>query len=155
MAAARYRRALERAAAARQRTIRFVEVLKPEDFEAAFAALRRVPADGLIVMADQLVQTRAADIVRFARDRRLATAFGGPSRRFVDDGGLMALAPDSGKYWRQAAAYADRILRGVSPADLPVEQPTQFELVINLKTAKAIGLTVPRSLLLRADQVIE
>ena len=154
-AADRYRSALERAAAARQRTIRFVEVLKPEDFDSAFSALRRMPVDGLIVMMDQLTQTRGDDIVRFATDRKLATVFGGPAKRFVTAGGLMSLSADSASYWRQAGIYADKILRGASPADLPVEQPTKFELVINLKTAKALGLTIPPSLLLRADQVIE
>ncbi len=150
-----YRSALERAAAAQQRTIRFIDVLKPEDFEAAFAALRRTPPDGLIVMADQLTQTKAADIVRVALEQKLATAFGGPAKNFVLAGGLMSLSADSTRYWRQAAGYADRILKGANPADLPIEQPTQFELVINLKTAKALGLTIPRSLLVRADQVIE
>jgi putative ABC transport system substrate-binding protein len=154
-AAQRYRRELERAAAAHQRTIRFVDVLTPEDFDAAFAALRRMPVDGLIVMADQLTQTRGDDIVRFATDRKMATAFGGPAKRFVIAGGLMSWSADSMDYWRQAATYVDRILRGASPADLPVEQPTKFELVINLKTAKALGLAIPPSLLLRADQVIE
>jgi putative ABC transport system substrate-binding protein len=106
-------------------------------------------------MADQLVQTRGADIARLATDRKLVTVFGGPGRPFVMAGGLMSLSADSTRYWRQAATYADRILKGASPADLPVEQPTSFELVINLRTAKAIGLTIPRSLLLRADQVVE
>jgi putative tryptophan/tyrosine transport system substrate-binding protein len=154
-ASEQYRSALERAAAAQQRTIRFIDVLRPEDFEPAFAALRRTPADGLIVMADQLTQTKAADIVRVTLDQKLATAFGGPARSFVLAGGLMSLSADSTRYWRQAAGYADLILKGANPADLPIEQPTQFELVINLKTAKALGLTIPRSLLVRADQVIE
>ena len=154
-AVGQYRSALERAAVAQQRTIRFVDVLRPEDFDPAFSALRRMPADGLIVMGDQLMQTRAADIVRLAREKTLATVFGGAGRPFVTAGGLMSLSADSARYWRQAASYADRILKGVSPADLPVEQPTKFELVINLKTAKALGLTIPRSLLLRADEVIE
>jgi putative ABC transport system substrate-binding protein len=154
-AAGQYRSALERAAVAQQRTIRFVDVLRPEDFDPAFSALRRMPADGLLVMGDQLMQTRAADIVRLAREKKLATVFGGAGRPFVTAGGLMSLSADSARYWRQAASYADRILKGVSPAELPVEQPTKFELVINLKTARALGLTIPRSLLLRADEVIE
>jgi ABC-type uncharacterized transport system substrate-binding protein len=154
-AVGRYRSALERAAAARQRTIRFVDVLRPEDLEPAFSALRRMPAEGLIVMGDQLMQTRGADIVRLAVDKRFASVFGGAGRPFVTAGGLMSLSADSARYWRQAASYADRILKGASPGDLPVEQPTEFELVINLKTAKALGLTIPRSLLLRADEVIE
>ncbi len=154
-AAEQYKSALERAATARQRTVRFIDVLRPEDFEAAFSALRRTPADALIVMADQLTQTRAADIVRVALEQRLATAFGGPAKSFVLAGGLMSFSADSTRYWRQAAGYADRIPKGASPADLPIEQPTQFELVINLKTVRALGLTIPRSLLLRADQVIE
>jgi len=154
-AADRYRRALERAAAARQRSIRFVEVRKPEDFDAAFAALRRMPVEGLIVMTDQIAQIKGEDIVRFATEMKLATVFGGPARRFVAAGGLISWSADSGAYWRQAAVYADKILRGALPATLPVEQPTTFELVVNLKTAKTLGLTLPPSLLLRADEVIE
>ena len=152
----RYRSELERAAVARQRAIRFIDVLRPEDFDQAFSALRQmVPTEGLIVMAGQLVQTRGADIARLATDRKVATVFGGPGRPFVAAGGLMSQSADSARYWRQAATYADRILKGARPADLPVEQPTSFELVINLKTAKALGLTIPPSLLLRADHVIE
>jgi putative ABC transport system substrate-binding protein len=154
-AADRYRRTLEQAAAARQRSIRFVEVLTPEDFDAAFSTLRRMPIDGLIVMTDQVAQIRGDDIVRFAKEMKLATVFGGPARRFVVAGGLISWSADSVGYWRQAAIYADKILRGTSPADLPVEQPTKFELLINLRTAKALGLTIPPSLLLRADEVIE
>ena len=154
--AERYRSELERAAAARQRVMRFIDVHRPEDFDQVFSAIRQmVPAEGLIVMADQLVQTRGADIVRLAANRKVATVFGGPGRPFVTAGGLMSLSADAARYWRQAATYVDRILKGASPADLPVEQPTSFELVINLKAAKALGLTIPRSLLLRADEVIE
>ncbi|HEV3345742.1 MAG TPA: ABC transporter substrate-binding protein [Methylomirabilota bacterium] len=154
-AADRYRRALEQAARTRQRSIRFVEVLKPEDFDAAFAALRRTPVDGLIVMTDQVTQIRGDDIVRFATEMKLATVFGGPARRFVAAGGLISWSANSLAYWRQAATYVDKILRGATPATLPVEQPTTFELVVNLRTAKALGLTLPPSLLLRADEVIE
>lgn len=154
-AADRYRQALERAAVARQRAIRFVEVVKPEDFDAAFAALRRMPVEGLIVMTDQVAQIRGDDIVRFASEMKLATVFGGPARRFVTAGGLISWSADSVAYWRQAAIYVDKILRGASPADLPVEQPTKFELLINLRTAKTLGLTIPPSLRLRADELIE
>ncbi len=152
----RYRSELERAALARQRAIRFIDVLRPEDFEQAFTAIRQMSAaEGLVVLADQLVQTRGVDIARLARDRRLATVFGGPGKPFVMAGGLMSFSADSTRYWRQAATYADRILKGASPADLPVEQPTRFELVINLKTARTLGLIIPPALLQRADQVIE
>jgi putative ABC transport system substrate-binding protein len=154
-AADRYRGAIERAAAARQRTVRFIEVRKPEDFDAAFAALRRMPIEGLIVMTDQIAQIRGEDIVRFATEMKLATVFGGPARRCVAAGGLLSWSADSRAYWRQAAVYADRILRGALPATLPVEQPTTFELVVNLRTARTLGLTLPPSLLLRADEVIE
>jgi putative ABC transport system substrate-binding protein len=153
-AADRYRGAIERAAAARQRTVRFVEVIKPEDFD-AFAALRRMPIEGLIVMTDQIAQIRGEDIVRFATEMKLATVFGGPARRFVAAGGLLSWSADSRAYWRQAAVYADKILRGALPAALPVEQPTTFERVVNLRTARTLGLTLPPSLLLRADEVIE
>jgi putative ABC transport system substrate-binding protein len=152
----RYRNEIERAAIARQRAIRFIDVLRPEDFDQAFSAVRQMtPSEGLIVMADQLVQTRGVDIARLATGRKVATVFGGPGRPFVAAGGLMSQSADSDRYWRQAATYVDRILKGASPADLPVEQPTSFELVINLKTARALGLTLPRTLLLRADHVIE
>lgn len=104
--------------------LRFVDVLQPEDFDSAFTALRRIPADGLIVMADQLTQTRGADIVRLVTDRRLAAVFGGPDKHLVKAGGLISLSADSATYWRQAASHADGILKGASPADLPVEQPT-------------------------------
>ena len=92
-------------------------------------------------------------IVALAAKRRLPAMYG--FREFVDEGGLMSYGPDRVDHYRRTALYVDKILRGAKPADLPVEQPTKFELVINLKTAKALGLTVPQSLLLRADQVIQ
>jgi putative ABC transport system substrate-binding protein len=92
-------------------------------------------------------------LVDLAAKNRLPTVF--PYREFVDDGGLMAYGPDLADLSRRGATYVDKILKGAKPGDLPVEQPTKFELVINLKTAKALGLTIPPSLLARADQVIE
>jgi putative ABC transport system substrate-binding protein len=92
-------------------------------------------------------------VIAFATKERLPTIF--PSRFFVEIGGLMSYGADREHLARRAASYVDRILKGAKPADLPVEQPTKFEFVVNLKTARALGLTIPQSLLLRADQVIE
>ena len=92
-------------------------------------------------------------IVALAAKRRLPVMYG--YREFVDDGGLMSYGPDRVDHYRRTALYVDKILRGAKPADLPVEQPTKFELVINVKTAKALGLTIPPSLLLQASQLVE
>jgi putative tryptophan/tyrosine transport system substrate-binding protein len=151
----RYRSAIERVAASRQRAVRFVEMRAPGDLDGALATLRRLGVDGLVVMTDQVVQVRGEEVVRFATERRLPSVFGGPARRFVEAGGLMCWTADSVAYWRQASVYADRILRGANPAELPVEQPNRFELVVNARTARALGLTIPQSLLLRADEVID
>jgi putative tryptophan/tyrosine transport system substrate-binding protein len=133
--------------------LRFVETRAPTEFEAAFAQMRTAHVDALLVMADSVFiahRTRLADL---AASSRLPTMHG--VRENVDAGGLMAYGPNSIANYRRAAGFVDKILKGAKPADLPVEQPTKFELVINLKTAKALGLTIPPSLLLRADQVIE
>ena len=123
------------------------------DFDAAFAAVTRAKVAALIVMTDPLVSGQPANIVRLAAANRVPTVYG--LREFVDAGGLMSYGPNLADLWRRAATYVDKILRGAKPGDLPVEQPTKFELVINLKTAKALGLTIPPSLVARADQVIE
>jgi putative ABC transport system substrate-binding protein len=123
------------------------------DIDAAFAAMARTRVAALIVQTDPLVVSRTAQILRLAAAHRVPTIYG--LREFVDAGGLMSYGPNFADLWRRAAIYVDKILKGVKPADLPVEQPTKFELVINLKTAKALGLTIPPSLLARADQVIE
>jgi len=128
-------------------------VQKPEDIDVAFASVTRAPAGTLIILTDPLVVSEKARIVRLAAARGISTIYG--LREFVDAGGLMSYGPSLADLWRRAATYVDKILKGAKPADLPVEQPTKFELLINLKTAKALGLTIPPSLLLRADQVIE
>jgi len=123
------------------------------DLGSAFAAATRVKVAAIIVMTDPLVSGQPANIVRLAAANRMPTIYG--LREFVDAGGLMSYGPNLADLWRRAATYVDKILKGAKPADLPVEQPTKFELVINLKTAKALGLTIPPSLLVRADEVIE
>jgi putative ABC transport system substrate-binding protein len=135
-------------------TLQAVELASPFDFANAFAALRQARADALIVTA--FVTTSQKDreaIVEFATKHRLPTLY--DRREAVDAGGLMAYGPSVTAAYRSAAVFVDKILKGAKPADLPVEQPTEFELVINLRTAKALGLTIPPSLLLRADQIIQ
>jgi putative ABC transport system substrate-binding protein len=100
-----------------------------------------------------LAYSNRSEIVRLAQTHRLPSIYG--ERSFADAGGLIAYGPNAADLWRRAAVYVDKILKGAKPGDLPVEQPTQFELVINLKTAKTLGLTIPPSLVRRADRVIE
>src|SRR4030095_14933363 len=121
--------------------------------EAAFATLRRGSPDALMTTADAVLASYRSLIVEFARERRLISMYG--DREYVVDGGLMFYGTSFTDMWRHGATYVDRILKGTKPGDLPVQQPTKFELVINLKTAKTLGLTIPQSLLLRADQVIQ
>jgi len=125
-------------------------VQSPDDFETALRTARG--AGGLLQADDALFTTHRRRLVELVARSRLPAIYG--FREHVDAGGLMSYGADYPDLYRRAATYIDKILKGAKPADLPVEQPTKFELVINLKTAKALGLTIPRSLLLRADEVI-
>ena len=133
--------------------IQSVAVQGPKGFEEAFGTITQDRADGLIVFPDPLTFTNQELIASFAAKSRISSLFG--AKAFVEIGGLMSYGPSYPGMFRRGAYYVDRILKGANPADLPIEQPTKFELVINLKTAKALGLTIPQSLLQRADQVIE
>jgi putative tryptophan/tyrosine transport system substrate-binding protein len=119
----------------------------------AFAAVAHSGAEGIVVAGDPFFTANRARLIDFAASRRLPAVYF--FKRFAEAGGLMAYGARAEESYRRAAAYVDKILRGAKPADLPVERPTQFELVINLKTAKALGLAIPRSLLLQADHVIQ
>jgi ABC-type uncharacterized transport system substrate-binding protein len=130
-----------------------VEARGPADLEKAFAAMTRERAGALFVPWDGTFLLHMVQIIQLAAKTRLAGMYG--QRRYVDIGGLASYGPSARESFRGGAAYVDKILKGAKPADLPIEQPTKFELVINLKTARALGLTIPQSLLQRADQVIE
>jgi putative tryptophan/tyrosine transport system substrate-binding protein len=130
-----------------------VAIRAPEEFDAAFAAVTRSRADGLFTHSAPLLLSKREEIIAFAIDRRLPTM--GANTQWARGGLLMSYAPDNIVQWRRAADYVDRILKGTKPADLPVEQPTKFDFVINLKTARAIGIEIPPLLLGRADEVIE
>ncbi len=123
------------------------------EVEAAVAALAREPAGGLIAAPDPFINTRRGLIMALAKRYRLPVIYG--FRHYVTEGALMSYGPDTADIVRRSASYVDRILKGEKPADLPVQAPTKFELVINLKTAKALDLTVPSALLAQADEVIE
>ncbi len=130
-----------------------LEVRGANEFEGAFAAMARDRADALLLAPDEIFWTHRGQIADLATKTRLPGMF--DAKGFVDAGGLMAYGPNLPDMFRRAATYVDKILKGAKPADLPVEQPTRFELVINLKTAKALGLTIPQSVLVRADEVIQ
>ena len=130
-----------------------VEVNRPDGFDRAFSAVTTGRAEALTVASSSLAFRNRGRIASLAQKNRLPSMYG--LREFADAGGLMAYGPNYAELWRRAAAYVSKILKGAKPGELPVEQPTTFELVINLKTAKALGLTIPPSLLRRADQIIE
>jgi len=130
-----------------------VGVQRAEEFENAFQAAVQSHVDGLVVLRDSVLVINQGQLLALAADRRLPAVYG--MREFVDGGGFMSYGPSLVEMYRRAAYLVDKILRGAKPSDLPVEQATKFELVINLKAAKALGLTVPQSLLVRADEVIQ
>jgi putative ABC transport system substrate-binding protein len=127
-------------------------IQRPEDIAGALQTLK-ARADALYVAVDQLMVANRTSILTSALGARLPTIFS--TRDFVTAGALMSYGPSYTERFRHAADYVDKILRGAKPGDLPVDQPTKFELVINLKTAKALGLTIPQSLRVRADEIIE
>jgi len=130
-----------------------VEIRSPNDFDNAFSAIRKNRADALMVLSGPNRITGEPEIVKFAITSRLPTMYFRPEA--VDRGGLMYYGANESSLFFRAATYVDRILKGAKPADLPVEQPTKFELVINLKTAKQLGLAIPPHVLARADRVIK
>ena len=130
-----------------------VEIYDAAGLDRAFDTLTDAKVQALTSDGDPLTDAQSGRIVAFAMKQRLPGVY--PRRHFVEDGGLMSYAPNIYDTWKRAAVHVDKIIRGAKAADLPVERPTKFELVINLKTAKALGLTIPPSLLARADQVIE
>jgi ABC-type uncharacterized transport system substrate-binding protein len=130
-----------------------IEVRGPGEFEAAFHAMTRQRANALIAAAGVLTDGHKEQLVSHAAKRRIPSMWA--HRHFVDSGGLMSYAVNFSDQLRQSVVYVDKILKGARPGDLPVEQPTRYELVINLKTARALGLTIPQSVLIQADQVLE
>ena len=130
-----------------------IEVRTALDIASAFDAAKQQGADGVVVLPDPLTSSHRPAIVEQAAKARMPALYS--YREYVDAGGLLAYGPNDRTLFRRVAVYVDKILKGAKPSDLPVEQPTKFELVVNLKTAKTLGITVPTSILLRADEVIE
>ncbi len=130
-----------------------LEVRSPNDFDKAFKDATSARAGALAIMPDPVFAANLKRVADLAAKSRLPSIF--HLREFADSGGLMAYGVDRSDMFRRAATYVDKILKGAKPADLPVEQPTRFELIINMKTAKALGLSIPQSVLIRADQVIQ
>ena len=133
--------------------LQFVEAQDADEFARAFADMSSARADGLTVLPSNRFLREHRRLVELAAKNRLPAVY--TSREFVDAGGLMSYGANEPDLFRRAATYVDKILKGVKPADLPVEQPTKFELVINLKTVKALGLTIPQSMLAQSDDVIQ
>jgi putative ABC transport system substrate-binding protein len=146
-------KAMQSAAPTLKVTLLSVEVRQPEELDRAFAAITSQRADGVLILTDPITFRQRGRIIEFATRTRLPSMF--EVREFVDEGGLMSYGPSLAAMIRRAPFFIDKILKGAKPADLPIEQPTQFELVVNQKTATAIGLTLLPSFLVRADQIIQ
>jgi putative ABC transport system substrate-binding protein len=130
-----------------------VEVRRADEMESALLAIESARPDALAVLADRFLLANRARILEFAGAKRLPAMF--PYKEYVEDGGLMSYAPSNIDLFRGAATYVDKILKGANPAELPVQEPTRFELIVNLRAAKAIGIDLPAVFLLRADELIE
>ena len=130
-----------------------IEARSPAELDAAFKAVADLRPSAFFTLPGGMFQANVRRIIDFAAKRRLPGVF--PNRAFVEAGGLLSYAPSLAASWRRAAVFVDKILKGAKPGDLPIEQPTQFELVVNLRTAKALGLTIPAAVLARADQIIQ
>ena len=146
-------RQLESAAQQLHVSVKAHDVRRPEDLESVFEGTLKDRPSGILVVGGPVNIIHQKRIIAFAGTHRLPSI--SISRNYPEDGGLMSYGPKFADQWRLAAAYVARILKGAKPADLPVEQPTKFELIINVKTAQTLGLTIPQSLLLRADEVIQ
>ena len=146
-------KAMERAAPRLGVSVKFADAKEPSAYDAAFARMARERIEGLVVAPNLIYLENRRTIVDLAVKARFPAVY--QSREFSESGGLISYGINRPAFFRRAALYVDKILKGTKPIDLPIEQPTQFEMVINLKTAKALGLTIPQTLLLRADQVIE
>ena len=146
-------REMERAAASLRVQLQYLDVVSRTDIETSLRTARKQRADAVLVLSSPVLFSQRKQIANLAIQNRLPTI--SPWPEFVDDGGLITYSANFKDLFRRAATFVDKILKGAKPGDLPVEQPTTFELLINLKTAKALGLTIPPSVLGRADQVIE
>ena len=133
--------------------LQYLDVLDPKDIETAFRAASKGRADAVLVLASPVLISQRTQIADLAVKSRLPAIY--DTAEYVEDGGLMSYGVSVTDLYRRAATYVDKILKGAKPADLPVEQPTKFEFVINLKAAKQIGLTIPPNVLARADRVIK
>ena len=145
-------REAEAAARSLKVQLQVLEARAPSDFAGAFSAMTKERSGGVLILTSSMFYAERTRIAELAAQSRVPAVYGPPE--FAEAGGLMAYGVDTRYFFRRAATYVDKILKGAKPADLPVEQPTKFELVINLKTAKALGLTIPQQLLSRADEVI-
>jgi putative tryptophan/tyrosine transport system substrate-binding protein len=145
--------AVETTAGALRIQVQSVPTRSTNDFAKAFSAMSSARADAVLVLSTPLFIAAAAELAGIAINHNLPTLFG--PREHAEAGGLISYGPDRAHLWRRGASYVDKVLRGANPAELPVQQPTKYELTINLKTAKTLGLTIPESLLARADEVIE
>ena len=143
----------ESAARALHLQLQSVEVTRADDFDGAFSALRTGRAEAVTIATASLTFRNRSQVASLAQRNRLPSIYN--LREYADAGGLLAYGPNYANGWRRAATYVDKIFKGTKPADLPVEQPTRFELIVNVKAAKALGLEVPPTLLARTDEVIE